>query len=51
MELVVQWLGRLEYRAAWERQHELVAARDAGTASDTLLLVEHDPVLTLAATR
>jgi lipoyl(octanoyl) transferase len=47
MELVVQWLGRLEYRAAWERQLELVAARDAGTASDTLLLVEHDPVLTL----
>lgn len=41
-------LGRLGYRAAWDRQIE---AWDevAGGAEDTLLLVEHDPVFTLGA--
>ena len=43
----MQWLGRLEYRPAWERQRELAAARAADTVPDTLLLVEHDAVLTL----
>jgi lipoyl(octanoyl) transferase len=47
MDLVVEWLGHLPYREAWQRQRSLVAARDAGTAPDTLLLVEHDAVLTL----
>lgn len=47
MELRTQWLGRIDYRRAWDRQHELVAARAAGTAPDTLLLLEHGPVLTL----
>lgn len=47
MELHSEWLGRTGYRAAWERQHELVAARAAGHIADQLLLVEHDPVLTL----
>jgi lipoyl(octanoyl) transferase len=47
MELATEWLGRRPYREAWERQRALVAARDAGTAPDTLLLVEHDAVLTL----
>jgi lipoyl(octanoyl) transferase len=47
MDLVVEWLGRMAYRDAWQRQRALVADRDAGTAPDTLLLVEHDPVLTL----
>jgi lipoyl(octanoyl) transferase len=47
MELRTEWLGRIGYQAAWDRQHELVAARATGTASDTLLLLEHDPVLTL----
>ena len=47
MELEVRWLGRLDYRAAWELQHELVAARAAGSVADQLLLVEHPPVLTL----
>ncbi len=47
MELQSEWLGRVGYRAAWERQHALVAARSEGRIPDRLLLVEHDPVLTL----
>ncbi|MEZ4595398.1 MAG: hypothetical protein R3C32_00425 [Chloroflexota bacterium] len=26
MELEARWLGRIDYRAAWQLQHELVAA-------------------------
>jgi lipoyl(octanoyl) transferase len=47
MELEVRWLGRLDYRKAWDLQHELVAQRAAGDTPDQLLLVEHEPVLTL----
>lgn len=47
MELHSEWLGRTAYRVAWERQHALVAARAAGRIPDHLLLLEHDPVLTL----
>ena len=47
MELRVEWLGRIAYREAWHRQHELVAARAAGEIPDTLLVLEHDAVLTL----
>jgi lipoate-protein ligase B len=47
MELQVCWLGRIGYRAAWERQHALVAERADGHIPDQLLLLEHDPVLTL----
>ncbi|HWH23500.1 MAG TPA: lipoyl(octanoyl) transferase LipB [Candidatus Limnocylindria bacterium] len=42
-----RWLGRLDYRAAWDLQHELVARRAAGQIADQLLLVEHPAVLTL----
>jgi lipoyl(octanoyl) transferase len=45
--LDVRWLGRVEYRAAWELQHELVLKRRADEICDTLLLLEHPPVLTL----
>ena len=41
------WLGRIGYRAAWSLQKELVSARAAGEIPDTLLLLEHDAVLTL----
>ena len=47
MALAVEWLGRIDYRAAWTRQHALAAARAAGEAPDTLLLLEHPAVLTL----
>jgi lipoyl(octanoyl) transferase len=47
MELAIEWLGRIDYRAAWARQHAMVAARAAGEIPDTLLLMEHPAVLTL----
>ncbi len=45
--LRVRWLGRVGYRDAWELQHRLARARAAGLAPDQLILLEHDPVLTL----
>jgi lipoyl(octanoyl) transferase len=45
--LVVRDLGRMPYRECWALQKELVEARRAGAAPDTLLLVEHDPVITV----
>ena len=45
--IVAQWLGRIGYREAWMLQRELVDARVAGAIDDRLLLLEHDPVLTL----
>ena len=47
MDLKVEWLGRMRYREAWAVQRDRHAARDAGQSADTLLLVEHEPVLTL----
>jgi lipoyl(octanoyl) transferase len=47
MDLEVEWLGRLRYREAWDLQRARHAARDADRIVDTLLLVEHEPVLTL----
>ena len=43
----VEWLGRVEYRAAWDLQRERAAQRLAGEIPDTLLLLEHPPTLTL----
>ena len=47
MDLKVEQLGRMPYREAWGIQRARHAARDADEITDTLLLVEHDPVLTL----
>ncbi|WP_047490915.1 lipoyl(octanoyl) transferase LipB [Terriglobus sp. TAA 43] len=40
-------LGRVSYEEGLRVQLELVAARKAGSIADTLLLLEHPPVLTL----
>jgi lipoyl(octanoyl) transferase len=45
--LAVRWLGRVAYPEAVALQDALVAARRAGNAPDTLLLLEHPPVVTL----
>jgi lipoyl(octanoyl) transferase len=48
--LEVHWLGRVPYRDAWQKQHDLVAARRRDEIPDQLLLLEHEPVLTLGRT-
>jgi lipoate-protein ligase B len=40
-------LGLVAYRQAWDLQQQLVAARQAGTAYDTVVMLEHPPVYTL----
>jgi len=45
--LVATWLGRIPYRSAWDLQRALVASRATGEIPEQLLLLEHDPVLTL----
>jgi lipoyl(octanoyl) transferase len=45
--LAIAWLGRVPYRAAWCLQENLRAAILDGSGGDTLLLLEHDPVVTL----
>ncbi len=46
--LRARWLGRVPYRDAWALQRTLAAARAAGALEeDQLILLEHDPVLTL----
>lgn len=46
--MIVEDWGRLAYRPAWDRQVE-VHARVADGSEDTLVLVEHDSVVTLGA--
>jgi lipoate-protein ligase B len=43
----VRWLGRIDYREAWELQDRLAQQRLSGEIPDTLLLLEHPPTLTL----
>lgn len=45
--LVTSWLGRIPYRATWALQKRLAEDRAAGAIPDRLLLLEHEPVLTL----
>ena len=42
-----QWLGRVRYAEALALQERLLEARVAGEIGDTVLLLEHDPVVTL----
>jgi lipoyl(octanoyl) transferase len=44
--LVFARLGLVEYDAAWAEQRRRLAARVAGEAPDTVLLLEHPPVYT-----
>ena len=46
MPAVVDW-GRREYRESLEAMRALVKARRRGTVEDTLVLVEHPPVVTV----
>jgi lipoyl(octanoyl) transferase len=43
----VRWLGRVPYLEALELQRQSIGRRRAGSAPDTLLLLEHPPVITL----
>ncbi len=46
--LHVRWLGRVDYRSAWQLQKEIAHQRRERAIPDTLLLLEHDPpVITL----
>jgi lipoyl(octanoyl) transferase len=46
-ELWVEDLGRRSYAEVLDLQRHIAAERIAGSREDTLLLVEHDPVITL----
>jgi lipoyl(octanoyl) transferase len=46
MMMRIWWLGRREYRLAHALQRRLADEVAAGEAPDTLLLLEHDPVIT-----
>jgi lipoate-protein ligase B len=47
VRLAVRELGQVSYRDALALQDELVAVRRRGEGADTLLLLEHPPVVTL----
>jgi lipoyl(octanoyl) transferase len=47
MVISVVYLGRIPYRAGLELQQQLVARRKAGAIGDVLVMLEHEPVLTL----
>lgn len=46
-ELEIQWLGRVAYGEALDRQKAVVEERRAGLGRDRMLLLEHPPVVTL----
>ena len=46
-ELSVEWRGRERYADTWAHQPDLHGLRRAGEIGDTLVLVEHEPVITL----
>lgn len=47
MKLVVQKLGRIDYDKALAIQEDLLIKRQEGIIPDTLLILEHPPVITL----
>lgn len=49
MRLLVSKLGRIDYKEALELQYNIMRLRQQGQIEDTLLLLEHFPVLTLGS--
>ena len=47
MKLNVLKLGRCDYKKAWDIQRDILEKRQKGEVGDTLILVEHPPVITL----
>lgn len=47
MKLNVLNLGRCDYKKAWDIQHDILEKRQNNEIGDTLILVEHPPVITL----
>jgi lipoate-protein ligase B len=47
LPVAVRWLGRMPYAEAWAMQKALLAPIADGEHPETLLLVEHEPVITL----
>ena len=45
--MTAYWLGRVNYEEAHRLQEKLLQARIAGNVGDTILLLEHDAVITL----
>jgi len=45
-----KWLGRIGWQEAYELQERLVEQRLAGEVPDTVLLLEHEPVITIGRT-
>ena len=45
--LEASWLGRIDYREAWDLQRRLAAARAGDRIADQVLLLEHPAVLTI----
>lgn len=45
-----QWLGRIDWQQAYTLQEQLVEQRLAGSIQDTVLLLEHEPVITIGRT-
>ncbi len=45
--LPTSWLGRVPYQPTYELQRTLLKRRVSGVIPDTLLLLEHEPVITL----
>lgn len=46
-ELTVEWRGRERYAQTWDHQLKLHAERRQSAIGDRLILVEHEPVITL----
>ena len=46
-EIFIEWRGRERFQVTWDRQLELHQLRREGKIGDRLVLVEHEPVITL----